>query len=261
MVEQEIRLVRHEGYAEILVDRPAQRNAVTIPHMEHMARLVDEVEADPAIHCLVFSAAGEKSFLSGSDISGLKEMGPAESKYEIDVGHRLFSRLERLAIPVVACINGYCLGGGLELAMSCDIRIASANAKFGLPEINIGVIPGWGGTVRLPHLIGEGRAKEMILRGRIITADTALEYGLVTAVYPTVQELRGQAAVLAAELAQKAPITMSVDKRLILDGRGSSPQDRAEADAFALAFVSGTEDTQEGLAAFLEKRKPNFKGR
>lgn len=222
---------------------------------------MDEVAADKNIHCLIITGGGEKSFAAGADISKLVNMSPEESRYSIEVGHKLFSKIETLDIPVIAAVNGYCLGGGLEISMCCDIRVCSANAKFGLPEINIGMIPGWGGTLRLPRLIGESRAKNMLLRGKMITAQEALDYGLVAEVYENVDELRVKAEELAKELAAKAPITMKIDKRLVYDAANKQPTDIAQRDALALGFVYTTHDAKEGLTAFLEKRAPKYEGR
>lgn len=256
-----IRLEKKENYAVLWVDNPKTRNALSVPIVEHMDVLVDEVAADKRIHCLVIMGGGEKSFIAGADISGLVEMTPEEARYSIEVGHKLFSKIETLDIPVVAAVNGYCLGGGLEIAMCCDIRICSANAKFGLPEINIGMIPGWGGTLRLPRLIGESRAKNMMLRGKMITSKEAFDYGLVAEVYEDIAELREKAEELAKELASKAPVTMKIDKRLIYDAANKQPPDIAQRDALALGFVHTTHDAKEGLTAFLEKRAPKYEGR
>ena len=203
-----ITLEKKENYAILMVDAPKTRNALSVPIVEYMTRLVDEVIADKSMRCLVITGGGPKSFIAGADISQLVKMTPEDSRYSIEVGHKLFSKLETMDIPVVAAINGYCLGGGLEIAMSCDIRICSANAKFGLPEINIGMIPGWGGTLRLARLIGESRAKNMLLRGKMITAQQAMDYGLIAEVYDDVDTMRAKAEELAQELAAKAPISM-----------------------------------------------------
>lgn len=256
-----IRLEKKGNYAILWVDNPKTRNALSVPIVEHMDELVDEVAADKNIHCLIITGGGEKSFAAGADISKLVKMSPEESRYSIEVGHKLFSKIETLDIPVIAAVNGYCLGGGLEISMCCDIRVCSANAKFGLPEINIGMIPGWGGTLRLPRLIGESRAKNMLLRGKMITAQEAQDYGLVAEVYEDVAELRVKAEELAQELAAKAPITMKIDKRLVYDAANKQPTDIAQRDALALGFVYTTHDAKEGLTAFLEKRAPKYEGR
>lgn len=199
-----ITLEKKDGYAILMVDIPATRNALSVPIVEYMDKLADEVIADKSIHCLMITGGGEKSFVAGADISRLVEMTPEESRYSIEVGHKLFSKIETMDIPSVAAINGYCLGGGLEIAMCCDIRVCSANAKFGLPEINIAMIPGWGGTLRLPRLIGESRAKNMLLRGKMITSREAFDYGLVAEVYEDVSTMREKAEELAKELASKS---------------------------------------------------------
>lgn len=256
-----IKLEKKGNYAILTVDIPKTRNALSVPIVKYMDTLVDEVIADPNIHCMILTGGGEKSFIAGADISGLVKMSPEESRYSIEVGHKLFTKIETMDIPVIAAVNGYCLGGGLEIAMCCDIRVCSANAKFGLPEINIGMIPGWGGTLRLPRLIGESRAKNMILRGKMISAQTAQDYGLISEVYEDVATLREKAEELAKELAAKAPVTMKLDKRLIYDAAGKQPTDIAQRDALALGFVYTTHDAIEGLTAFLEKRSPNYEGR
>lgn len=256
-----IRLEKKENYAVLWVDNPKTRNALSVPIVEYIDTLVDEVAADKNMHCLVITGGGEKSFIAGADISKLVTMTPEDARYSIEVGHKLFTKIETLDIPVIAAVNGYCLGGGLEIAMCCDIRVCSANAKFGLPEINIGMIPGWGGTLRLPRLIGESRAKNMMLRGKMITSKEALDYGLVAEVYADISELRKMAEELAKELAAKAPITMKIDKRLIYDAATKQPTDIAQRDALALGFVHTTYDAKEGLMAFLEKRAPKYEGR
>lgn len=256
-----IRLEKEDGYAVLTVDIPQTRNALSVPIVEYIDTLVDQVIADKNVHCLIITGGGEKSFVAGADIAKLVQMAPEDSRYSIEVGHKLFTKIETMDIPVVAAINGYCLGGGLEIAMCCDIRICSANAKFGLPEINIGMIPGWGGTLRLPRLIGESRAKNMILRGKMITSREALDYGLVAEVYESVPLMREKARELAKELSSKAPVTMKLDKRLVYDAANKQPTDIAQRDALALGFVYTTHDAIEGLTAFLEKRAPIYEGR
>ncbi len=256
-----ITLEKKEGYAILKVDIPETRNALSVPIVEYMDTLVDQVAEDPDMRCMIITGGGEKSFVAGADISRLVKMSPEESRYSIEAGHKLFSKIETMDIPVVAAVNGYCLGGGLEIAMCCDIRICSANARFGLPEINIGMIPGWGGTLRLPRLIGESRAKNMLLRGKMINAQTALDYGLVAEVYEDVATMREKAEELARELASKAPLTMKFDKRLVYDAAGKQPTDIAQRDAMTLGFLFTTHDAIEGLTAFLEKRPPRYEGR
>ena len=256
-----ITLVKKENYAILTVDIPATRNALNVPILEYMDELIEDVSRDAAMRCLIITGGGPKSFIAGADIRQLVKMTPEEARYSIEYGHKLFSKLEMMDIPVVAAINGYCLGGGLEIAMSCDIRICSANAKFGLPEINIGMIPGWGGTLRLARLIGESRAKNMLLRGKMITAEEAFNYGLIAEVYEDIETMLAKAEELAKELASKAPITMKMDKHLVYDAAGKLPTEIAQRDANTLGFLFTTHDSIEGLTAFLEKRPPRYEGR
>ena len=166
---EEIRIETDGAVATLVVDRPAQRNALSIPVCEQIDDLLSGIEADPQIRVLVVTGSGPKSFIAGADINELVAYTPAQGYRHIEVGHRLFTRIENLAIPTIACVNGYCLGGGLEIAMACDIRVASTNAKFGLPEINIAMVPGWGGTERLQRLIGQSRAAAMMITGELVT--------------------------------------------------------------------------------------------
>ncbi len=255
-----ITLEKKNGYAVLKVDIPETRNALSVPIVEYMEELVDQVIADKDIHAMVLTGGGEKSFVAGADIRKLVEMTPEESRYSIEAGHRLFSKIETMDIPVIAAVNGYCLGGGLEIAMSCDIRICSANARFGQPEINIAMIPGWGATLRLPRMIGESRAKYLLLTGKMIKSDVAEQWGLVSEVCEDVAALRRRAEELAAELAEKAPVSMKMTKQMIYDSANRQPTDIAQRDALALGLLFTTEDAREGLRAFLEKRKPQYKG-
>lgn len=260
-MENEVLLEKKGNVAYITVDRPTYRNALSVPIVRYMDSLVDKVAQDKDIRCLVIAGGGEKAFIAGADIAQLVKMSPEEARYSIEVGHKLFTKIENLPIPTIGAINGYCLGGGLEIAMCCDIRVCSANAKFGQPEINIGMIPGWGATLRLPRLIGEGRAKQLILTGKMITASEALSYGLVTEVYESVSIMREKVQELGAELAQKAPITMKTAKSMIHDSRNKEVGEIAHRDELALAYIYTTHDAIEGLNAFLEKRSPEFKGK
>ena len=196
---EEIRIETDGAVATLVVDRPAQRNALSIPVCEQIDDLLSGIEADPQIRVLVVTGSGPKSFIAGADINELVAYTPAQGYRHIEVGHRLFTRIENLAIPTIACVNGYCLGGGLEIAMACDIRLASTNAKFGLPEINIAMVPGWGGTERLQRLIGQSRAAAMMITGEMITVEEAVTCGLVYRQFADVAALRNGTDELARQ--------------------------------------------------------------
>lgn len=256
----EIRVERDGAVATLVVDRPAQRNALSIPVCEQIDELLDAIEADPQIRVLVVTGTGPKSFIAGADINELVSYTPAQGYRHIEVGHRLFTRIENLQIPTIASINGYCLGGGFEIAMACDIRLASANAKFGLPEINIAMVPGWGGTERLPRLIGQSRAAAMMITGEMIAIDEAVGCGLVYRQFATVDALRTGTDALAQKLAGFAPLSMKATKQMLLTSGGLSPDQIVQRDAALLAYLVTTADAKEGLTAFLEKRPANYQG-
>jgi len=259
-MNSDITLIEHEGWAEIRITRAKQYNALNTSVVEELDRLLDRVEENPAMRALVITGDGEKAFISGADIGqmGSENYTPSDAHYLITCGYKVFNRIESFRLPTIAAVNGYCLGGGLELALCCDIRIASKNARFALPEINLGIIPGWGGTIRLPRVIGEGRAKHMIFTALRIDADRALEYGLVTEVFESVEALREGTTALAEQLAGFAPTSLQMDKKMI---NRSLVIHNDLMDSHALAYCFTTEDSREGIAAFLEKRTPSFKGR
>jgi len=246
--------------ATITINRPEVRNALdeeTI--LEFLSRLED-AKRDETIRVIVITGAGDRAFSAGADIKMIKDMDSSRAGEVSRVGQKLCDEIEELGKPVIAAINGYALGGGLELAMACDIRIASENARLGQTEINLGLVPGWGGTQRLPRFVGKGVAKEMIFTGKMIDAKTAERLGLVNAVVPP-DQLSSFVGELAKEIADKPPISIKLAKELInssLETRLRVGENR-EAKAFSIA--ASTEDFREGVAAFLEKRKPKFEGR
>ena len=246
--------------AIVTIDRPKALNALNPEVLADLKAAFEAIDQN-TVRCVVLTGAGDKSFVAGADIGSMSTMTKAEGEAFGKLGNDVFLEIESFPLPVIAAVNGFALGGGNELAMSCDIRICSANAKFGLPEINIGMIPGWGGTLRLARLIGESRAKNMLLRGKMITAQQAMDYGLIAEVYDDVDTMRAKAEELAQELAAKAPITMKFDKHLVYDAAGKQPTDIAQRDANTLGFLFTTHDAKEGLTAFLEKRAPKYEGR
>ncbi len=260
MPDYETITVEKRGAVAILtIRRPDKLNALNRKvHSEGVVAL-GELRRDAAVRVVVITGAGEKSFIAGADISEFAGQTPVTQR---DLFHEktFFNTIDTFPKPVIAMVNGFCLGGGNELALACDLRICSENAKFAQPEINLGIMCGGGGTQRLTHLIGEGRAMEMILTGDMIDAETALKFGLVNYVYPAA-ELEEKTLELAAKIAEKSPIALQLSKEAVKFASRSNLDEglRREVDLFAICF--STEDKQEGVAAFLEKRKPVFKGK
>jgi enoyl-CoA hydratase len=252
-------LERRERVAIVTINRPDKRNALNIKTREEGAAILEELATDESVGVVVFTGAGDKAFIAGADISEFAGR-TATMQREVMTSRSLFTAIDSFPKPVIAMINGYCLGGGCELAMACDLRIASETASFGQPEINLGIIPGGGGTQRLTRLVGEGKAMEMILTGEIIDARTAFSIGLVNHVVPA-DQLQAKTMEIASRIADKSPVALRMAKEAVkLASRSNLDEGlRREVDLFALCF--STEDKNEGVAAFLEKRKPVFKGR
>lgn len=256
---ENILVEKRSKVAIITINRPDKLNSLSSKvHSEGVSAL-DELRKDDSVRVVVITGAGEKSFIAGADIS---EFGGQTPVTQRNLFHEktFFNSIDTFPKPVIAMINGFCLGGGNELALACDIRVASENARFGQPEINLGIMCGGGGTQRLTRLIGEGRAMEIILTGDMIDAPTALQFGLVNHVYP-LAELETKTMELANKIAEKAPIALQLSKEAVKFASKSNLDEglRREVDLFAICF--STEDKQEGVSAFLEKRKPNFKGK
>ena len=252
-------LEKRERVAVITINRPDKRNALNIKTREEGAALLDQLRDDESVGVVVFTGAGDKAFIAGADITEFAGR-TAITQRDVMMGRSLFTAIDIFTKPVIAMINGYCLGGGCELALACDIRIASENASFGQPEINLGIIPGGGGTQRLTRLVGEGKAMEMILTGEIIDAKTAFNVGLVNHVVPA-DHLEAKTMEIANRIAEKSPVALRLAKEAVkLTSRSNLDEGlRREVDLFALCF--STEDKNEGVSAFLEKRKPVFTGK
>jgi len=248
-----------ESVAVIKFNRPKALNAINPAVLEEMNDALDQIERDASLKVLILTGEGEKAFIAGADISHMVNFSPLEARRFSVKGHDLGARLENLPIPVIACVNGFALGGGTEMAMACDFIYASENAKFGQPEINLGIIPGFGGTQRLARLVGKGAAKELCLTGAMISAREAKEIGLVNKVFSP-DKLWEETLKTAKIIASKGRVAVRAVKQCIDRGFDTDLRRgcQMEADAFALCMASP--DAKEGMSAFLEKRKPEFKG-
>jgi enoyl-CoA hydratase len=251
---------RSDGSAVVTVNRPEVLNVLDVEHAQALLDRLEELAADSSVRAVVVTGAGARAFSAGADIGQLRDFGPPAARRFADLGHRIAACLESMPKPTVAAVNGIALGGGCELALACDLRVASQSARFGQPEVKIGVIPGWGGTQRLARVTSLGFAKELVLTGRTVDADEALARGLVSSVHPP-DELRQRVLELCAAIAEAGPLALASAKEaanLALQGDDRSNLE-AEARLFALLF-SG-HDQREGMTAFIEKRPPTFEGR
>jgi enoyl-CoA hydratase len=243
----------------ITLNRPEALNALSLEMLDGLDTVLDLVERDTEIRVLIITGAGDRAFSAGADIAAMREATALEARAYAQRGHQVINRMESYPRPIIAAINGYALGGGCEFSLACDIRLASDRASFGQPEVNLGIMPGWGGTQRLARATSPGFAKELIFTGRMCGAVEAQACGLANRVYPH-DELMSEAIALAEMIATKPTWAISAAKEVInlaLEGdlRGHLAR---ELDAFALAFT--TQDQREGMAAFLEKRQANFEG-
>lgn len=251
---------KNEGIATITLNRPEALNAFSKEVIEEVLRALDDAGNDESIRVVILTGAGDKAFSAGADIKAMIGMNALRARELSLTGEKLCLALETLDKPVIAALNGYALGGGLEVAMSCDLRIASENARMGQTEINIGLIPGWGGTQRLTRLVGRTKAKELVFTGKMIDAKTAEQLGILNIVVPA-DKFREAVRQFALELASKAPIAIKIGKALINKGADISLEPALALEREGFGVVASTEDLQEGVKAFVEKRKPTFKGR
>ncbi|OGQ21623.1 MAG: hypothetical protein A2138_09820 [Deltaproteobacteria bacterium RBG_16_71_12] len=254
-------LVEDRGALRVItVNRPAALNALSRKVVDELGHALEEADANGALRALAITGAGEKSFVAGADITELSSLTPEEARAYSAKGHAVLDRLATLRMPVVAAVNGFALGGGLELALACDFIWASDNARLGLVEANLGIIPGFGGVARLARRVGKAMAAEMIFSAAQLKADEALRVGLVNRVLPQA-ELTSEVMKLADTMAAKGPLALAAVKRLLREGEGADLRsaNAMEQSAFGLVFSTG--DAREGVSAFTEKRKPSFQAR
>jgi enoyl-CoA hydratase len=252
-----IRIEREAAVATVVIDRPEAMNALDMATLTELRDRLQELRDDDDVRAVVVTGAGDRAFIAGADIKAMSGMDVAQAKAWGELGHNVAQLLGAGPKPTIAAVNGFALGGGCELALACDIRYASSRAKFGQPEINLGIIPGWGGTQRLARVCGIGFAKELILTGRVVDAEEALQRGLVNGVHDPVLE---QALDTARLLASKSPLAIAAAKAATNSAlQGDHVENlRGEAEHFGDLFAS--HDAKEGLTAFIEKREPNFAG-
>ncbi len=248
-----------EGVALVTFNRPKVLNALDAATIEELADAVGRIESDRAVRAVILTGAGDKAFVAGADIGAMAAMTPLEARRFAERGHGVLARLEALPIPTLAAVNGYALGGGCEVAMGCDLVYASEKARFGQPEVNLGIIPGFGGTQRLTRRVGIMRALELVMTGDAVDAAKAKEIGLALEVLPAA-ELLPFARAQARKIASRGPVAIAAAKRAVREGADADLRTANELERQAFAALFGTEDAREGMKAFTEKRAPRFTG-
>ncbi len=260
MAYQTLRFEQDASIVQLTINRPEKYNALNRQTISDLEDAFEEIEGDSQVRAVILTGAGEKAFVAGADINELAELQPLEARAHAQRGQRLYSRIENLAKPVIAALNGFALGGGLELAMSCTLRIASDNAKLGQPEIKLGIIPGYGGTQRLPRLVGKGVALSLLLTGDPVTAAEAFRIGLVQQVVPP-GDLLATARQWARRILANAPLAVSLCLDTVNRGLEMPLPEALAYEASQFALTCSTEDMREGTRAFVEKRPAAFRGR
>ena len=253
-----IQVEREDAVAIVTVDRPEALNALDVATLTELRDRLREHADDDRVRVVILTGAGEKAFVAGADIKYMSGLDVDQAKRWGALGHEVGRLLETMPKPTIAAINGFALGGGCELAIACDLRYAASSAKLGQPEVNLGIIPGWGGTQRLARLCGLGVAKELIFTGRIVAAEEALRIGLVNGVHDPVLDKAREVATL---LSSKSPISLRLMKELANRALGGDHAANLEAEGRVFGELFSSEDAKEGLAAFVEKREPKFAGR
>jgi enoyl-CoA hydratase len=256
-----VRLDREaDGIAIVTINRPDKLNALNAGTVRDLDRVLREVRSDDAVRAIILTGAGEKAFVAGADIAELARMGPIDGVRVSREGQQTFRMMEQMPKPVIGAINGFALGGGLELALACHIRIASHRAKFGLPEVKLGIIPGYGGTIRLPRLVGRGRALELVLTGEMIDAEEAYRIGLVNRIVEP-GALLDTARDLARRIIGNGPVAIALALESVDRGMSTTIDDAQILESNLFGLLASTTDMKEGMTAFLEKRKAEFQGK
>lgn len=255
-----ILLEKSDRIAKVTMNRPKVMNAMNPTALEELRAAFTEVRRDPGIRGAILTGAGDKSFAAGADLSSVAQQTALEAQEFMHAGKTLLTMIESLGKPVIAAVNGYALGGGLEIAMACTFRIAAEEARFGQPEVRWGIMPGWGGTQRLPRLVGPGRAQQIILTGGFIDAQEAHRIGLVNEVVPR-SDLLARTEKILAQIVANAPLAVEYSVEAVLKGLDSPLADGLALESALNAVCMASEDRKEGAAAFVEKRAPQFRGR
>jgi enoyl-CoA hydratase len=257
---ENLKLEKKNKIAYVTIDRPKVLNALNMVTMQELHQVFTELKEDKEIRVVILTGAGEKAFVAGADINELAKNDPVEAKAYTHRGQAVLDLIENLGKPVIACINGFALGGGCEIAMACTMRLASENARLGQPEVKLGLIPGYGGTQRLPRLVGTGMAMQMLLTGEMISAQEAHRVGLVNEVVPA-DKLIARAEEIAARIIGNAPLAIQYCMEAVNRGMNMALQEGLFLEATLFGMCCATEDKKEGTTAFLEKRTANFKGK
>src|SRR5215472_4169337 len=260
MAFENIRLDVDGPQATLTIDRPKSLNALNAATLRELEAALRALAQNEELRALIITGAGEKAFVAGADIAQMASLSAAQARQFSALGHRVLHMIEALSAPTIAAVNGYALGGGCELAVACDLIYASERARFGQPEVGLGVIPGFGGTQRLARLVGRARAMELIFTGEPVDAAKAKEIGLALEVLPP-DKLLEHCRAVAAKIAAKGPVAVAQAKRAMVFGADADLRSANELERQAFAVLFGTEDQREGMRAFLEKRPPAFKGR
>jgi enoyl-CoA hydratase len=260
MTYENVRTHNNDGILTITIDRPKVLNALNAQTVGEIGQAFEAARDDASVKAVIVTGGGEKAFVAGADIAELAQMTPITGKEIAEKGQRVFRSIERFPKPVIAAINGFALGGGCELALACHIRIASEKAQLGLPEVTLGIIPGYGGTQRMARLLGKGKALEMILTGDRIGAAEAERIGLVNKVVPA-DQLLAAAQEMARKIASRGPLAVRSAIEAVMSGSDMPFEEGQFLEATLFGLLASTEDMKEGMAAFLEKRAAGFQGR